>query len=32
MLNSGGGIILFNCQQKYRGIYPEGNVMTQKDK
>ena len=32
MLNSGGGIILFGCQESYSKIIVKGKLMTEKEK
>ena len=32
MLNSGGGVILFDCEQSYQNIRAKGIRLTEKDK
>ena len=32
MLNSGGGVILFDCVRAYGRVLPKGQKMTEKDK
>jgi hypothetical protein len=32
MLNNKGGVILFDCSKEYSSIYPNGALITEKDK
>jgi hypothetical protein len=32
MLNSEGGVILFDCIQEYRSVVPQGELMSQREK
>ena len=32
LLNNGGGVMLFDCEQKYRDVYPVGEFVSTQEK